>query len=713
MKKTKITAIILTLSLLFTGCGSRSDTSGDIPAESDFKFTADKAEEFTFSEIDIDENEEGINAFTVMDDNKVAALTFGANDGGECCFVIYENGREIYRKEATWAYQGLCFNAAEKCFYTYDSMEKRLCVMDEEFNLKETLAEELEAADLRNMIVIDNKLYLLAAEKNPFDPTIQVEVEDPETGYMNFDEKAYSIDLSTKELENLGIQNVICQSYSNDTLYYFTCRDGHYSLDVYDRETGTLKAVRNMDDVGYTIAFAVIGEEFLYYSVNSAGLRKLNLNTGALTAEAGSIFIIRNSQFQVYRDALIYLDINGMTINKYGTGAVDELPLGSIAKYNGESLVIGYNSAYNAPVQTGEIVKACGVSASIYEIPMHDDELKLELLSGNSDVDIYIFPSSIRLGRDLRATGGYVPLTDEGIKAAQDKYFDWLADYCVNDNGDIWCVPIYANVDATYYVPDNLEALGVEPEELTTLDGYYSALEKVKSQDKYKFYGTAEMLSYSMLEQNYPANYGWHDYDNDEFKNAFARVYDGFVLWEDPTGIGSHPLFNNLYISEEWGHGQNRVSAENVAFMNSYNFEDDVERPEDWRAVKLPRVKSSNEKNGALISYAIVNPYSKKKEAAEAYLGYIAESGLKYRTERSFSFLYKDKSMYADAYDTETPYFNDLYSLNENAAICEALVEFNSDSDVRPWVIEYQRGEITLEEYIANITRVSEIAMNE
>lgn len=466
-----------------------------------------------------------------------------------------------------------------------------------------------------------------------------------------------------------------------------------------------------MDDVGYIYSFAVIDSEMLYYNPSMAVLKKLDLNTGAMTAEAGTIFIIRNSQFAVYKDALIYLDISTASINKYGAVSAGDLPTGNIAKYNGESLVIGYNSAYYAPVQTGEVNKACGVSASIYETPMHDDELKLELLSGNSNVDIYIFPSSIRLGRDLRATGGYVPLTDEAIKAAQDKYYDWLADYCVNDNGDIWCVPIDAGVSATYYVPENLEALGIKPEELTTLDGYYSALEKVKAQDKYKYYGTAEMLSYAMLDRNYPANYGYHDYDNDEFKNAFARVYDGFVLWEDPTTIGSHPLFNNLYISEEWGHGQNLVSAENVAFMNDLGFEEDVERPEDWRAIKLPCVKSSDEKSGAYISYAIVNPYSKKKEAAEAYLGYIAETGLRFRTERTF--LYKDKSMYADVFDTETPYFNDLYSLNENAAVVEALAKLNSDSDVRPWVKEYQRSEITLDDYIANITRLMEMAENE
>lgn len=708
MKKIKaITAVLMSIFFV-VGC-SRTGTNDNVSSVNDYEFTANAAEDFVFSEIDLDENKEGVNAFTVMDDNKIALLTFGSDNQSR--FVIYENGKETFRSEISTAHQELCYNAAEKCFYTYNADKAELHIMDEEFNFKEVLADIFETADLRSMDIADNKLYLIASEENPFDPNIQVNAQDSETGYMDFGERAYSISLSEKKKENLGIQNVICQSYSNDTLYYYTCRDGHYSLDVYDRGTKTLKSVRNMDDVGYIYSFAVIGAEFLYYNPSAGVLKKLDLNTGSQTAEAGSVFIIRNSQFEVYKDAFIYLNINEMTISKYGAGAANGLPLGNIAKYNGESLVIGYQSAYDAPLQTGEITKACGVSASIYECPVYDNELKLELLSGNSDVDIYIFTTGSRLGRDIRSKNGYVPLTDDGIKAAQDKYYDWLADFCVNDNGDIWCVPIDTDVKMTYYVPENLEELGIKPEELTTFDGYYSALEKVKAQDKYRYFGTAAYLSYAVLDQNYPANYGYHDYNNDMFKNAFKRVYDGYVLWEDHTVNGEHPLFNNRILSDEWQSGQYRLGADNIAFMNDYSFEEAVECPEDWRVVKLPSVKSADEKSGAFVTYAIVNPFSKKKEAAQAYLGYIAETCLRFRTGRTF--LYKDKSMYADSFNTETTYFNDLFSICENAGVCEALVEIDSSEDIRPWVKEYQRGEITLDEYIANITRISEMAENE
>ena len=389
----KTTAFAMALALLLTGC-SGSKPEGDIPIESGFEFTSNITEDFTFSELDLDETSEGINSFAVMDDSKTALITFSDEKGS--CFVIYENGKESFRKEISPFYRELCYDPAENRFFTYKYDDKQLCVMDAEFDPMEILAEDFDPEDLRSMDIVDNKLYLIAVEKDPFLLENQADGLNSDTGYTDFGEKAYSIDLSTKKLEDLGIQNVICQSYSNGTLYYYTCRDGHYSLDVFDRASKTLKSVRNMDDMGYIYSFAVIGGEFLYCNPSAGVLKKLDLNTGSQTAEAGSMFIIRNSQFEVYKGALIYLNNN--TINRYGGNASEELPTGNIAQYNGESLVIGYQSAYDAPLQTGEINKACGVSASIHETPVYDNELSLELLSGSSEVDIYIFPRARGLG---------------------------------------------------------------------------------------------------------------------------------------------------------------------------------------------------------------------------------------------------------------------------------------------------------------------------
>ncbi|MDE6733248.1 MAG: ABC transporter substrate-binding protein [Oscillospiraceae bacterium] len=707
MKKTKILAVVLALGLILTGCKSdKSGTSGEISTDSGFRFTSNATEDFVFSEIDLDESEGIINAFSVMDDSKTALII--VSEEGEHYFAVYENGKQIIKTEIPSFYQEMCYNAAEKCFYTYNVQKKQLHIMDADFNFKEVLADNFEISEIKNMDVVDNKLYLIAVENDPYDLNVQENALDEETGYYDFGEKVYSIDLSTKKLKDLGIQNVICQSYSNDTLYYYTCRNGHYSLDIFDRETETLKAVRNMDETGYIYSFAIIGEEMIYIDYVNTKLVKLNLNSGNVLFEPGVIYILRNSDFEVYKGSLIILNRDNMSITRCGGNSglthVDE----KLAQFQGESLVIGTFSSRYVPINTLALSSECGISASIYEFPMYDDEIKLKLLAGDSDVDIYLFSSGRRTGIDIRKMGCYVPLTDESILSERSQYFDWLADYTVNDNGEIWCVPIYTSSYATFYVPENLEALGIRAEDLATFDGYFSALETVKKQNNYIFYGTTLDFADTM-DERYKANYSLFDYNNETYRNMFERIYSDWLIWSDPNeGKAEHPLFNNIMSSPD---PFQKLDADNMAFEIDYSttFYEDISNPNDWRAMPLPTISSLDEKNPIIVDYAIINPFSKKKEAAEAYLGFIAKNNLKFRRDKSF--LYKDKALCGDLQSLTGSCFDGLFDMTENGTVFEELIPIGEN--FRGDVIAYQKGEMTLDEYIAKLERVSEITANE
>lgn len=687
--------------MLSVGCGG-SETN-DVSNNGGYVFTADLTENFVFPEISVDGEAELINSFAVMADNKTALIL--VNDGS-FIFAVYENGKSVNRTEISQFYNEMCYNFDENCFYTYNSKEKQLHIMDENFNFKEVLTDKIEAFDIKNMDVVDNKLYLIATEKNQYDPETYYAALDEETGYFNFDEKVYSIDLSTKEVEELGIQNVICQSYSNGTLYFYTCRNGHYSLDIYDRETKTLKAVKNMDEVGYIYSFAIIGEEMIYKDFTYSRLNKMNLNSGDTLIEPGTVYIMKNSDFKVYKGSLIILNRDDMSIIRCG-GNTGSMPANEkLAQFNGEKIVIG-DTIYTS-INTRAISSKCGISASIYEYPMYDEDIKLKLLAGDSDVDIYIFSSVRRTGIDIRRMGCYVPLTDEAILNKRNQYFGYLRDYTVNDNGDIWCMPIYTATYATFYVPDNLKALGIEPEQLSTFDGYFSALETVKSQDRYKFYGNTLDFADTMTDR-YNVNYSYLNFNNELFRNMFERIYSGWIIWSNPMdGTSEHPLFNNIMMSDEW---ENKLKADNMAFTIEYTplLTEYIENPGDWCAMALPTLSSPDEKNPVSVEYAIINPFSEKKEAAEAYLGFIADNNLEYINRKSF--LFKDKALYGDFADEMASCFDGLYELFENGAVHERVIPMNGG--FRGDVIAYQNGETTLDEYIAELERVAEIAANE
>lgn len=706
MKKTKILAVALALGMILTGCKSdKSQTGGRISTDSGFEFTANTAEDFVFPEIGLAESEGIINAFAVMDDSKAALII--VSEEGEHYFAVYENGKQISKTQISSFYQEMCYNAAEKCFYTYNAEKKQIHVMDANFNFKEVLADNFEISEIKNMDVVDNKLYLIALENDPYNPYEQQNALNEENGYYDFGEKVYSIDLASKKLEELGVQNVIAQSYSNDTLYYYTCRDGHYSLDVYDRETKTIKAVRNMDEVGYIYTFAIIGEEMIYIDYVNTKLVKLNLNSGKTLFEPGVIYILRNSDFEVYKGSLIILNRDDMSIIRCGGNPGLTHVNERLAQFQGESLVIG-DATRNVSINTTAIYSECGISASVYEYPMYDDEIKLKLLAGDSDVDIYLFSSLRRTGIDIRKMGCYVPLTDECILSERSQYFDWLADYTVTDNGEIWCVPIYTSSYATFYVPENLEALGIKPEDLATFDGYFSALETVKKQNRYIYYGTTLDFADTM-DERYKANYSLFDYNNETYRNMFERIYSGWLIWSDPNeGKAEHPLFNNIMSSPD---PFQKLDADNMAFEIAYstNFYEELYNPNDWCAMALPTISSLDEKNPIAVEYAIINPFSKKKEAAEAYLGFIAENNLKFR--RNKSFLYKDKALCGELQSLTGSCFDGLFEMTENGIVYEALIPIGEN--FRGDVIAYQKGEMTLDEYIAKLERVSEMTANE
>ena len=705
MKKIKaITAVLMSI-FFAVGC-SRTGTNDNVSSINDYEFTANAAEDFVFLEIDVDESEGIINAFSVMDDSKTALII--ASEGDEHYFVVYENGKQINKTKMSSFYQEMCYNAAENCFYTYNVEENQIDIMDSDFRFKEVLVDNFKISEIKNMDVVDNKLYLIVVENNPYDLNEQENAFNEENGYYDFGEKVYSIDLSTKKLEDLGFKNVICQSYSNGTLYYYTCRDGHYSLDIYDRETKTLKAVKNMDETGYIYSFAIIGEEMIYVDYVNTKLVKLDLNSGNTLFEPGVIYILRNSDFEVYKGSLIVLNRDNMSIIRCGGNPglthVDE----KLAQFQGESLVIGDISSRYLPINTTAISSECGISASVYEYPMYDDEIKLKLLAGDSDVDIYLFSSVRRTGIDIRKMGCYVPLTDESILNERSQYFDWLADYTVNDNGDIWCVPISTSSYATFYVPKNLEALGIKAEDLATFDGYFSALETVKKQNNYKFYG-ATLDFADAMDERYKANYSVFDYSNETYRNMFERIYSGWLIWSDPNeGKAEHPLFNNIATSPDRFQ---KLDADNMAFEIAYSttFYEKISNPNDWCAMPLPTISSLDEKNPIIVDYAIINPFSKKKEAAEAYLGFIAENNLKFRRDKPF--IYKDRALCGELQSLTGSCFDGLYDMTENGTVYEALIPIGEN--FRGDVIAYQKGETTLDEYIAKLERVSEMTANE
>jgi ABC-type glycerol-3-phosphate transport system substrate-binding protein len=301
-----------------------------------------------------------------------------------------------------------------------------------------------------------------------------------------------------------------------------------------------------------------------------------------------------------------------------------------------------------------------------------------------------------------------VPITDSSVIEEHSEFFDSIADYTTDKNGEIWCEPIYADTFAAFYIPENLKAVGADVKDIETFDGFFDVLEKINAQEKYKFYsGSTLDFAYSM-EESYNVNYSYLDYNSDTFRNMFERIYSGWIAWSNPLeGKSENPLFYNTASDSEVSDWNSSDAALQLDYVSEFFVS--AENPGDWNAAGLPSVSSSEEKTPVTVYYAVINPSGNNKNAAEAYLGYIAENRFNLRTKQTF--LYKDRNLYADNFDTTAAYFDELYKLYENSSVYERLLPMNEDFGQD--VIQYQLGEITLDDYIAKLERTSEMTANE
>ncbi len=721
MKNSKKAAVLFLL-MMITGCTNSGSNNGTVAIDSDLNYQfneKDESKKLDFSTIKLENTEKTINSFTIIDEKRTALLIGStqleesAQENGKNTFAIYEDGKPVSEKEVSDAYQELCRYAANDSIITYDSENKQLLEMNMDFEKKQVLADKFEAYEIKNMDIVGNKLFILAVMKNPYTEDFMFDPGE----YCDFGEEVWCLDLDTKQMTKLDISNVICQSCSNGTLYFYSCRDDQYTLDIYDPETNKLKTVRDMDDVGYIYTFAIIGNDMYYCNtINGNIMTKIELNTGKITSDPDEFTVYRNSDFEVYNNELVTLNRITTTISQVGKLELDndsaepeqeDASTLKLKEFSGETLTLGDldSRAIYTVVNSGKIKSKTGVGATYYEYPMYDEELKLKLLAGDSDVDIYFFSMSTRIGRDIRNAHCYAPLTDESIIKTRSKYWDWVADYSVNDNGEIWCLPTGAGASAIYYVPENIEKLGIKPDDFRTVEGLLASAKKIADEGSYKtFIHSSDFVQ--VMERIYNANYGYSSYDNDIYRKLAESIYLGWDNDAYPLDpIAELPGFTNpvLYYpfgSDSWSWKETTITDYDPSRFDS---------PEKFRALPYPAVASADEKDCAEISYAIINPNSTKIEAAQAYLGFIADHGFEYINGSSYMF--KDKEMYENDKLYGLPVFDDIYELNKNVTVWEAMAAY--DKTYFSNFEEYQRGEITLDEFVARQQHKAEVMMNE
>ncbi len=367
-----------------------------------------------------------------------------------------------------------------------------------------------------------------------------------------------------------------------------------------------------------------------------------------------------------------------------------------LKEFSGETLTLGDRNSEFPMVNTSKVKRKTGVGAVTHQNPQYDEELKEKLLAGDSDVDIYFFYPTSRIGRDIRNAHCYVPLTDESIISARSKYFDWAADYSATDSGDIWCVPLSGGADVLYYVPEHLEQLGIKTEDMRTLDGFFASVNKIADESDYKTFIISGFFV-QVMERMYNVNYSYSDYDNDTYRKLAESIYSSWIHNYYDSFDAYAPkaaLPNFTFPASIYGIGETILWKDTAVTDHEMS---NFDSPEKFRAMPYPAVVSADEKNTASLIYAVINPNSTKTDAAQAYLGFIADHGLEY--VNGSAHIFNDKSMYENDSLYGLPVFDDMYEINRDCVAWEMMAAY--DNTFISNFEDYQRGVITLDEYVS------------
>ena len=706
----KITTILASAFIFtLTGCGAGA--SGGLP---------DMNMRYSSLGFNLIESNEAADSFTMITDSNMAVLSCNYETMSSV-FTLYENTSVIKTQVYDTVYSGICYD--NNNFYSFNTLDHSLVMFDGDFQIVNVLLRDLEFFEVKNLFYSNNKLFFLLAHVQYEGHTQSIMDAN---GFIDFGEAAYCYDLNAGEYTNLKIKGVTAQSISPDGHIYYYCYDGNnYSLNRYI-DNGKIEKIRSMNEIGYVYGFAFYGQTFVY--ADNAGLLTFKeFTAGIETIKRHGIQFYHGSDIQIYNGNIIFISRLENTIDVIYLGDGTESNSDSIytTKNKGVKLVVGANSAKYMPYDFSALNMDIDMNVSVYQYPVNGDEMKMKLMAGDGDVDIYILTSDFYTPA-VKNNKLYIPLNDSSILSSYlNDCFDYISDY-FTDDGNIWGVPISANTVVTWYVPQNLIKFNLTYDDVKMFDSYMETSKQLKGNTGGQEYFNEVESLHPYLHDKYDVNYNnfknnYVNYNTDIYSNFYESLRNNWIRFTGP--YSEHPYFNNPY--HYWIKYTDSIDDKSkkterfdfnedmVIFNTTYTADstgiDTRSSLKNWRAFPAPMLSQENEKSPVLLQYAVVNPHGENIPAAREYLEFLIRYRNKYISKERL-FMMKDINLYAGLYDIKEPCFNDLYEIFMNGGVSEPPFWSNEyQADIE----NYQKGLMTIEEVTANLQRKAEMALFE
>jgi len=646
-------------------------------------------------------------AYDVTSEGIVFMLSY--SDEGKY-YLHRMNCKEDKMIELTDEYEGIHYLSANNQLILYNRSRQCLEMWDTQLTYEKDFLKGFSCFEIKEFIEEGDFLYFLCVIDNPYESETGI-VFDEESGYMDFGETIYKTSLSGENMEKVSSHGVISMFQTqNGKTYFYTYQKGNYWIEEYDWSQQKTTEKYKANDLGYTYAFAVIGDSLIFNGLNFDGVVKTDMKQSQILNALPGLSMVKQSDFQVVDSCVILVDREKRAVYSYdilnghrGGEGID----------NQGGFVLACANMYSLNYSVQSFDNLSGFHTTLYECPESMDQIDfydnilVKMMAGDSDVDIIYFPSAQNLYEKLSTDRVCMPLDSVSeIKTDYEKYWGYIQSALKTTEGHIWGIPILCAGNVLLYHPNRMEKEGYSPDDLSLFSTFYDMLEKMHDRGS-DYIIDSNNMGYSLI-RSYSLNYQDTHYEDECFKEGFAKMWGDWKRWEltEDQEMTKHPLMKVASWNEA---GVDReFQRADLLFRLSGMTEiwNKIDQLKGFRAVRIPTY-SNEEKNIVSLGVMVVNPNGKNKEKALQYLGalidYLEETNVR-------GFIYKNIDDYSDSFDVDNQLFQDLYFIAADSVLADKGLY---DDIYLDCVEEFQNGAVSIDELVKEINRKVDMMKNE
>lgn len=730
MKREKLFAVIIfMLVFLMSGCGKEET-----------EHIYDRSEYISYDMAEI-KRETEITDFTVSDSGKIIV-----NSLSEHCLITEYNvlGEELGSNEQSTRYGYLCESDGHLFAFDY----ARGAIVEIQEGGDRVLTQEIVFHTIRNMVAAGDSLYVLGIPVNTDNEKEAIFLGIKE--FENNGEVIYCINMESGEISTVSMLNINAEYASEDgRLFFYGWQENNFYLYEYDTDKKKVKSKLHWDTM--KSANSIVVEGGYLFRLRDEGLFAISLEDGTETELASKylLYAFYGNDMQFYRGNLYvknlqnaicrvaFLDTTGGITALLPQMTQDEVaesgPALTPVPERDAIITVSVDSVNSIDCDLEKLRALSGFRTQLVDRPFELENTVMELMTGNEDVDIYYFSTVNALSKYCSDLELYTDLSESEIISDYVKgCLPAIEKEARLEDGSIWMLPINTTMYCTWYIPENMEKLGLTEESLETLESYMDAVQIVNKSEKYRFYNSFFLLQ--DMDNMYTLNYavdsnGKINYQTEMFRWLADTLWTGWVRnsavpsfpelvhrTDDDNDMEEDDDIHDIVVEGETSDFDRSIVAFKTNDIRAhilYSFFEErgkeyvQEQLEGWRVMSGPKIADASEKTYSHLGYYVINPYSKQKEAAleylEAYITYNAQI-MTYP-----QFLQEDIDTYSVWFDTSQPAFQDMYQLQKESVITRKneMVRFDS------YIDDYQSGLITLDQAIEERQRIAEMVTEE